>query len=74
MTQPRRDIEAFVRRIAAEVRAANADGVKTHDVLAAYLNERGVTTRNGRSWNGATVEKFLSSPAALRYLANKQPE
>jgi Recombinase-like helix-turn-helix domain len=74
MTQPRADIEAFVRRIAAEVRAANADGVKTHDGLAAHLNERGVTTRNGRPWNGATVEKFLSSPAAQRYLAGEQSE
>jgi hypothetical protein len=74
MTQPRADIEAFVRRIAAEVRVAETAGVISHDGLAAYLNERGVTTRNGRPWNGATVEKFLSSPAAQRYLAGEQSE
>lgn len=74
MTQPRPDIEAFVRRIAAEVHTADAAGVKSHDAIAAHLNGAGLTTRNGRPWTGAIVEKFLSSPAAQRHLADDQPE
>ncbi len=74
MTQPRADIEAFVRRIAAEVRTADTAGVQTHDAIAAHLNGAGLTTRNGRPWTGAIVEKFLSSPAAQRYLADEQSE
>ncbi len=68
MTPPRPDIEAFLRRIAAEVRAANAAGARTHDAVAAHLNDAGLTTRKGRAWTGAIVEKFLSSPAAQRHL------
>lgn len=74
MTPPRPDIDAFVRRIAAEVRAAGPAGQMTHDAMAAHLNAAGLTTRNGRPWTGAIVEKFLSSPAAQEHLANKQSE
>lgn len=77
MTPPRPDIDAFLRRIAAEVRAADPAREMSHDAIAAHLNEAGLTTRNGRSWTGAIVEKFLSSPAAQRHLghlASEQPE
>ena len=74
MTQPRPDIDAFVRRIAADVRAAETARVQTHDAIAAHLNGAGLTTRNGRPWTGAIVEKFLSSPAAQRHLADDQSE
>ncbi len=74
MTPPRPDIDAFLRRIAAEVRAADPAGEMPHDAMAAHLNDAGLTTRQGRPWTGAIVEKFLSSPAAQKHLANKQPE
>lgn len=67
MTQPRPDIEAFVRRIAVEVRTADPEGAMSHDAIAAHLNGAGLTTRNGRPWTGPIVEKFLSSPAAQRH-------
>ena len=65
--QPRHEIEAFVRRIVAEVEAAEAAGMKTPQAIAGHFNAIGLTTRKGRDWNGATVEKFLSSPGAKRY-------
>ena len=34
---------------------------------ADHFNAKGVTTRKGRPWTGATVAKFLSSPGAKRY-------
>lgn len=74
MTPPRPDIDAFLRRIATEVRAADPAGEMSHDAIAAHLNGAGLTTRNGRPWTGAIVEKFLSSPAAQRHLASEQPE
>jgi len=74
MTPPRPDIDAFLRRIAAEIRAADPAGEMTHGAIAAHLNGAGLTTRKGRPWTGATVEKFLSSPAAQKYLADNQPE
>jgi hypothetical protein len=35
--------------------------------IADHFNAKGVTTRKGRPWTGATVAKFLSSPGAKRY-------
>ncbi len=63
----RHEIEAFVRRIVAEIEAAEAAGITEPHAIAEHLNGAGITTRKGRSWNGATVAKFLSSPGAKRY-------
>ena len=67
MTPRKRDIEAFVRRIVAEVEAAEAAGIRTPEAIAAHFNAKGLTTRKGRGWTAATVAKFLSSPGAKRY-------
>ena len=67
MTPRKREIEAFVRRIVAEVEAAEAAGMRTPEAIAAHFNANGLTTRKGRSWTAATVAKFLSSPGARRY-------
>lgn len=67
MNQRRREIEGFVRGIVAAVEAAEAAGIRTPDAIAAHFNAKGLTTRKGRGWTGATVAKFLSSPGAKRY-------
>ena len=67
MTERRREIEAFVRGIVAEIEAAEAVGIRTPDAIAAHFNAKGLTTRKGRDWTAATVAKFLSSPGAKRY-------
>lgn len=67
MTQPRHEIEAFVRHIVAEVEAAEAAGMSTPQDIAEHFNAIGLTTRKGRGWTGPTVAKFLSSPGARRY-------
>lgn len=67
MTKSRADIEAFVRRIVAEIEAVEAAGAPSPADIAEALNARGVTTRKGRGWTAATVRKFLSSPGAERY-------
>lgn len=72
MAQRRADIEAFVRRIVAEIEAAEAAGMKTPQAMAAHFNAIRLTTRKGRRWNAATVAKFLSSPAAERYRTGGQ--
>jgi len=67
MMQRRHEIEAFVRRIVAEIEAAEAAGSTAPGAIAGHLNARGVTTRKGRQWTGASVAKFLGSPGAKRY-------
>jgi len=66
MTQRRQEIEAFVRRLVLEVEAAQAAGITAPQDIANRFNAKGVTTRKGRSWTGATVAKFLGSPGAQR--------
>ena len=63
----RQDIEAFVRRIVAEIEAAEAAGMTGPLAIAEHFNATGITTRKGRRWNAVTVAKFLSSPGARRY-------
>jgi len=63
----RTEIEAFIRRIVAEIEAAEALGTIAPQAIADHLNATGVTTRKGRRWTGATVAKFLSSKGARRY-------
>ena len=65
--QRRKEIEAFVRRIVAEIEAAEAAGTTAPQAIADHFNATGFTTRKGRRWTGATVAKFLSSRGAKRY-------
>ena len=58
-----------MRRLVAEVEAAEAAGLTSPEAIAAHFNARGITTRKGRRWTGATTAKFLSSPGAKRYRA-----
>ena len=70
--QRRHEIEAFVRRIVAEIETVKAAGTTEAEGIAEHLNAKGVTTRKGRYWTGATVAKFLSSPGAKRYRSGGQ--
>ena len=70
MVQRRLENEAFVRRVVAEVEAAEAAGINTPQAIAKHFNAKGLTTRKGWRWTGATVAKFLSSPGAKRYRTN----
>jgi hypothetical protein len=72
MAQPRPEIEAFVRRIVAEIGAAQAAGASAAEAVADHLNAKGVTTRKGRRWTGPSVAKFLASPGATRYRSERQ--
>ncbi len=67
MAHRRQEIEAFVRHLVVEVEAAEAAGMTAPQAIADHFNAKGVTTRKGRRWTGATVAKFLSSPGAKRY-------
>ncbi len=67
MARRRQEIEAFVRHLVVEVEAAEAAGMTAPQAIADHFNAKGVTTRKGRRWTGATVAKFLSSPGAKRY-------
>ena len=67
MMQRRQEIEAFVRHLVVEVEAAEAAGMTAPQAIADHFNAKGVTTRKGRRWSGATVAKFLGSPGAKRY-------
>ena len=67
MTQRRQQIEGFVRRLVLEVEAAEAAGITAPQAVADYFNAKGVTTRRGRHWTGATMAKFLGSPGAQRH-------
>ena len=67
MAQRRQQIEAFVRHLVGEVEAAEAAGMTAPQAIADHFNAKGITTRKGRRWTGATVAKFLGSPGAKRY-------
>ncbi len=72
MTQRRDEIEAFVRGLVAEVEDAEAAGLTAPQAIAEHLNAKGVTTRKGRRWTGASLAKFLSSPGAKRTRSSGQ--
>ncbi len=72
MARRQQEIEAFVRRIVAEIEAVEAAGTTGAQAIADHLNANGVTTRKGRYWTGATLAKFLSSPGARRYRSGRQ--
>ena len=67
MTHRRQEIEAFVRNLVVDVEVAEAEGIASPEAIANHFNTKGITTRKGRRWTGATVTKFLSSPGAKRY-------
>ncbi len=67
LPQRREEIEAFVRRLVVEVEAAEAAGMTTPQAIADHFNAKGMTSRKGRPWSGASVAKFLGSPGAARY-------
>ena len=72
MAQQRQEIEAFVRDIVVEVGAAKATGMTMPLAIAEYLNAKGITTRKGRRWTGATMAKFLSRQGATRYRSGNE--
>ena len=49
-----------------------AAGTTEVQAIADHLNAKGVTSRRGRHWTGATVAKFLSSRGAKRYRSGGQ--
>ena len=61
-----------MQRLVVEVEAAEAAGMTAHQAIADHFNAKGVTTRRGRHWTGATVAKFLSSPGAKRYRSGEK--
>lgn len=71
MTQQRKEIVAFVQRLVVEIEVAEAAGMTEPQAIADHFNAKGVTTRKGRRWTGATVEKFLSSPGAKRHRSSE---
>ena len=73
MAQRRQEIEAFVRHLVVEVEAAEAAGMTAVQAIADHFNAKGITTRKGRRWTGATMAKFLSSPGAKRYRTGGKP-
>ena len=62
MVRRQQEIEAFVRRIIAEIEAVKAAGTTGARAIADHLNAKGVTSRRGRHWTGATIAKFLRQP------------
>jgi len=72
MAERRQEIEAFVRYLVIEVEAAEATGMTRPQAIADHFNAKGITTRKGRRWSGATVAKFLISPGARRYRSGEK--
>ena len=67
MAQLRQEIEAFVRHLVVEVEEAEKAGMTAPDAIAEHFNAKGISTRKGRPWTGATMAKFLSSAGAKRH-------
>lgn len=67
MSDPRTEIEAFIRRLVADIETAAMAGISTPKEIADHLNGKGITSRKGRRWSAAAVAKFLDSPGARRY-------
>ena len=66
MVKPGRilSIDLFLRRAMAEIEDSVAAGATDVQSMADALNTRGFTTRNGRQWTAATIDKLLSSSRA----------
>ena len=56
-----------MRHLVVEVESAETAGMIAPQAIAEHFNAKGITTRKGRRWTGATVAKFLSSLGAKRY-------
>ncbi len=67
MSGPRTEIDAFIRRLVADIDAAAIAGITAPQEIADHLNGKGVTSRKGRRWSAESVAKFLDSPGARRY-------
>jgi len=63
MAQLGQEIEAFVRELVVELKAAETAGMNGPDAIAEHFNAKGIRTHKGRGWTGATVAKLLSSTA-----------
>ena len=66
MVKPARtqSVDLFLRRAMAEIEDSVVAGATDAQSLADALNTRGSTTRNGRRWTAATINKMLSSSRA----------
>ncbi len=54
-------VDVFLRRAMAEIEDSVAAGATDAQCIADTLNTRGSTTRNGRLWTAATINKLMSS-------------
>ncbi|MGA7674648.1 MAG: recombinase family protein [Rhizomicrobium sp.] len=57
--QHHRDAVAYAATIEGHVEAAQASGAKTLTAIAAYLNERGVPSREGQRWHPSSVSRTV---------------
>ena len=57
-------VDVFLRRAMVEIEDSVAAGANDAQSMADMLNTRGSTTRNGRRWTAATINKLLSSSRA----------
>ncbi len=73
---PELSVEAFMRRVVAEIEDARAAGASDPGRIAESLNARGFTTRKGRAWTAETVGKFLKvrAPSGLDYRNRNQQQ
>ena len=58
-------VDVFLRRAMVEIEDSVAVGANDAQSIADMLNTRGSTTRKGRRWTAATINKLLSSPRAI---------
>jgi len=57
-------VDVFLRRVMAEIEDSVSAGATDAQNIADALNTRGSTTRRGRRWTAATINKLLSSSRA----------
>jgi hypothetical protein len=55
----RREAIAYAATIAEHVQAARASGAKTLTAIAAYLNEKGMPSRQGARWRAHSVARVM---------------
>jgi hypothetical protein len=55
----RREAVIYASTIAEHVHAARASGAKTLTAIAAYLNEKGVPSRQNRRWHAHSVARVI---------------
>lgn len=54
-----REAVAYAATIEEHVNSARASGAKTLTAIAAYLNERGVASREGKLWHPSSVARTV---------------